>query len=183
MIKQSSLLLLAIISLAGCNRPPVISENNSQGIPAKWINYEKDFFISYPSEAKYRFIRDDGSISFATSSGTTATDTKEDYFLEISELSIPCTPDLTAIIPGQEKAVGNVGDNTFWGIADTSEIRRKYDYFPLPNACSNLSKSAGGGGYALCSQKGERTALICLSQMTDDPALAEQIFSTFRWLD
>lgn len=35
--------------------------------------------------------------------------------------------------------------------------------------------------YAFCSQKEEKTVLICISQMTDNPKLAEEIFSTFRW--
>ncbi len=37
--------------------------------------------------------------------------------------------------------------------------------------------------YAFCSQKNGKTVLICISQMTDNPGLAEEIFRTFRWVD
>ncbi len=35
--------------------------------------------------------------------------------------------------------------------------------------------------YAFCSQKDSKTVVICFSQMTDNPELAEEIFKTFRW--
>jgi hypothetical protein len=35
--------------------------------------------------------------------------------------------------------------------------------------------------YAFCSQKDGTTVAICINQMTDNPALAQQIFETFRW--
>lgn len=38
-------------------------------------------------------------------------------------------------------------------------------------------------GYALCSQRGDKTVVICLQQMKDDPKQAEEIFSTFRWIE
>lgn len=37
--------------------------------------------------------------------------------------------------------------------------------------------------YALCSEKNGKTVVICISQVTDDPDLAEQIFETFRWTE
>lgn len=37
--------------------------------------------------------------------------------------------------------------------------------------------------YALCSERDGKTVVICLSQMTDDPKMAEEIFSTFRWME
>jgi hypothetical protein len=39
------------------------------------------------------------------------------------------------------------------------------------------------GAYALCSQRGDKTVVICLQQMKDDPKMAEEIFSTFRWIE
>lgn len=35
--------------------------------------------------------------------------------------------------------------------------------------------------YGLCSVRGNETVFLCLMQMTDNPQLAEEIFSTFRW--
>lgn len=37
--------------------------------------------------------------------------------------------------------------------------------------------------YGFCSEKDGKTVVICISQMTDDPDLAKQIFETFRWTD
>lgn len=37
--------------------------------------------------------------------------------------------------------------------------------------------------YVLCAEKDEKTVVICINQMTDNPQLAEDIFKTFRWLD
>lgn len=41
----------------------------------------------------------------------------------------------------------------------------------------------GGAGYALCSEKDGKMVLICISQVTDNPQLAEEIFRTFRWTE
>lgn len=37
--------------------------------------------------------------------------------------------------------------------------------------------------YVLCAEKDEKTVVICINQMTDNPQLAEEIFKTFRWID
>ena len=37
--------------------------------------------------------------------------------------------------------------------------------------------------YGFCAEKDDRTVLICISQMTDNPSLASQIFSSFRWIE
>ncbi len=40
----------------------------------------------------------------------------------------------------------------------------------------------GAAGYALCTEKDGKTVLICISQIKDDPKMAQQIFETFRWV-
>jgi len=37
--------------------------------------------------------------------------------------------------------------------------------------------------YALCSEKDGKRVVVCIQQMTDNPKLAEEIFSTFRWTE
>lgn len=37
--------------------------------------------------------------------------------------------------------------------------------------------------YALCSEKDGKRVVVCVQQMTDNPELAEEIFSTFRWTE
>lgn len=45
-----------------------------------------------------------------------------------------------------------------------------------------LCRPTGSGvAYSLCSEKDGKTVVICISQMTDNPQLAEDIFKTFRW--
>lgn len=87
------------------------------------------------------------------------------------------------------------------GISEPSENSDKYgnlvikghvdevpwdsDPVPVPN-CMIGKKDKGeiySASYILCSEKGDRKVAICIKQITDNPALAEQIFSTFRWND
>lgn len=108
----------------------------------------------------------------------------DDYDISISAGTFSCSIERTAILPYQIRMIKQIGLKTFWGPADTTIIQSKYDYVPEMGACRNIAKSAGGGAYGLCSTTSSgKSVLICISQMTDDPALAEQIFSTFRWLD
>ena len=46
----------------------------------------------------------------------------------------------------------------------------------------NGTAAKRAGAYVLCSQKDGKQVLICVSEITDNPQLAEQIFSTFKWL-
>ena len=56
-----------------------------------------------------------------------------------------------------------------------------HDYEPLLEpVCRPLE---GGAGYALCSEYKGKFIVVCIIQRTDNPALAKQIFETFRWTD
>ena len=39
----------------------------------------------------------------------------------------------------------------------------------------------GSQSYVLCSQKAEKTVVICIAQVKDSPEMAKNIFETFRW--
>ncbi len=52
------------------------------------------------------------------------------------------------------------------------------DPYPL---CATLGSYEAR--YAFCSEKNGKTVVICISQMKDDPAMAKQIFETFRWTE
>lgn len=54
-----------------------------------------------------------------------------------------------------------------------------HDYEPTREPYCRPYES--GAGYSLCSQHNGKTVLICISQRVDNPALAEEIFKTFRW--
>ena len=53
--------------------------------------------------------------------------------------------------------------------------------YDLLEECRSLSTPDKGGAYVLCAKEGDKQVIICISQATDNPDLAKQIFSTFRW--
>jgi hypothetical protein len=85
----------------------------------------------------------------------------------------------------------NVGDTTLWAKMLTLGPHGSFpDAFcrPAYDGCSNDEVWVGtcqspSSTYALCSEKDGKMVGICLYQQTDNPQLAEDIFSTFRWLD
>jgi len=58
-------------------------------------------------------------------------------------------------------------------------------YAPLPEGAPEGSMEGGKSSfaYALCSEKDGKRVVVCIQQMTDNPALAEEIFSTFKWTE
>jgi hypothetical protein len=38
-------------------------------------------------------------------------------------------------------------------------------------------------GYGFCAEKDDKRVVVCIEQITDNPKLAEEIFSTFRWTE
>lgn len=85
-----------------------------------------------------------------------------------------CTPSLTGV--SQEGRVNAVS----WGKVDYWDLYAPM--FDFPNMVEPLCRPPlKGVAYAMCSQKDGKTVVICLSQATDDPKQAEEIFSTFQW--
>ncbi|MBI3816311.1 hypothetical protein HY285_02065 [Candidatus Peregrinibacteria bacterium] len=57
---------------------------------------------------------------------------------------------------------------------------------PLDYSASKLTPDCRAyrpyaSSYILCSEKGNVQVAVCISQVTDNPKLAEDIFSTFHW--
>jgi hypothetical protein len=103
-----------------------------------------------------------------------------------------CSPSLT----GTSEVTDLLGTNEHvsWGKLDSSQWSQDKAYpdalckVPLVNCpqeeyWSGKGCQGPGSAYALCSEKDGKTVVICISQMTDDPQLAEDIFKTFRWTD
>ena len=101
-----------------------------------------------------------------------------------------CTPYTTGIT--EEKVLEKVGDHTVWGKLDITlkqgvhtniicsypkieECRKDKDYQTC--LATNI------GAYDFCSEEDDKRVVICISQQTDDPKMAEEIFKTFRWID
>ncbi|MFA6039392.1 MAG: hypothetical protein WCV62_05590 [Candidatus Peribacteraceae bacterium] len=51
-----------------------------------------------------------------------------------------------------------------------------------PLVCMPINNSTNIA-YAFCTEKEGKQAVICLTQVTDNPQLAEEIFKTFRWTE
>lgn len=176
--------LAVALFLVGCGMHSAIPEGQS---------YKgHTFSFEYPLAVQYRYERSDGSVALATSKGR---ELAEDYFFSITDsistptLPLSCSPILTGTKDWTD--IANIGDRTFWGKADIFEDRGLEGWDPLAvevpgyglvNTMDVVCQGDSPGMYALCSEKNGKTVVICLSQMTDDPKMAEEIFNTFRWL-
>ena len=100
--------------------------------------------------------------------------------IELHEIGIPCTPSLIGV--SQPSPLTDANGKAEWGRVTY------WDRFPHDVGFSEPEPhcrpaSGNGNAYALCSEKNGKTVVICISQVTDDPALAKQIFETFRWTE
>lgn len=137
-----------------------------------WMTYVDDidhFHISYPADYPE----------------------KKPVFM--SEMSIErpessCSSDHIGAL--EVKEIQAMGDTTLWA---KMPLLSAYDRFqntfchPAPPDCTDTELFTGTcetdyAMYAFCSEQGEKIVAICLSQITDDPEMAEEIFKTFRWV-
>lgn len=104
-------------------------------------------------------------------------DKPEEYRIELTAISKHCSP----VITGTSKSIvtSNTNGQTSWGKIDF--WNHGMDYEPGTEPVCRPAGGPSGTGYALCSEKDGKTVVICISQMTDNPKLAEDIFKTFRW--
>jgi len=100
-----------------------------------------------------------------------------DYDVTILD-SLSCSPSL--IGASKTQSLPGTNGSTTWGKVDFFDIW-KGDYAPGEQPRCRPMGGENGAGYAFCSEKDGKTVLICISQVTDNPKLAEEIFGTFRW--
>jgi|GEM_PF-5022948 len=147
-------------------------ENYSLWIP--WVDYLKKF--------------DDGNVAATNDSDEIVE--QGDWRVEIFENKSFCT---TSNLGNVQEDIANipiVGDKTLWTKMPILHYANRFTEtvcMPLTTGCSDIEVSEGtcitsSSTYAFCSQSGNRTVFVCLMQQTDNPDLAQQIFSTFRWL-
>jgi len=94
-------------------------------------------------------------------------------------------------LAGAKVWTGKVDAFDNWGYA-TYEIDYAYPP-PCEPPLKKYESTKGGEGlgkridgtvaYALCSEKDGKRVVVCIQQIKDDPKLAEEIFSTFRWTE
>jgi len=63
----------------------------------------------------------------------------------------------------------------------TGKVDYPLDYSSTPIVPDCRPYRPSTASYILCSEKDGKQAVICVTQVTDNPNLAEEIFSTFRW--
>ncbi len=94
--------------------------------------------------------------------------------LDLFSSASPCSPSFTGV--SKEESINTIS----WGKVDYWDLYAPM--FDFPNMVEPLCLPPEQGvAYAMCSQKDGKTVVVCLSQMTNDPKQAEEIFSTFRW--
>lgn len=182
-----------LLTLVGCQNgaPPSTSRPD-------WYSYNNQsvgYFLEVPIRAliswKEKSPIDAPQMGFGTYPILTQP-LADDYDIGITQVSNPCTSTIMGTNTIQNYA-RETGGNTVLGIVTGKGYPYEMHTFDdslcmppyHPNDEGNYENNHvydGVGAYVLCSEKGEKTVLICISQMTDNPQLAEEIFSTFKWL-
>jgi len=119
--------------------------------------------------------------------------TESDFTITIHQQpsQFSCSPAITGA--SQTQVMEGTNGDTSWGKVDAFD-RLPYDFAPGTQPLCRppvlewsffgemeYKRISDDAAYALCSEKDGKRVLICISQMTDNPQLAEEIFRTFRW--
>jgi hypothetical protein len=166
---------LAITLFSGCT--PVIPS------PERKIDLSNQSYFSLESPITFenKYERQDGSIAYANYEAPKFKPDTKDILLEIYHPTSSCSPLLT----GASEIFSLDATSGSWGKVDFFDQYLSgngiIDYEGDRPVCAQPGSAEHR--YAFCSEKDDRTVIICISQMTDNPELAEEIFSTFRWTE
>lgn len=135
-------------------------------------NLKYGYELKIPSKAWTERNSPSGEkIGFATYSIFERKPNPSDFQVTV-ELTENCSERFTGVSESINSMIG------FWGKNDFFE-RMKNDY--IPGEEPTCRPPSGGASYVFCAEKDNKSVLICVNQQTDNPALAEEIFKTFRW--
>ncbi|MBP9773132.1 MAG: hypothetical protein KBD00_00700 [Candidatus Peribacteraceae bacterium] len=147
----------------------VPNESTEQIGDDSWITFVNDiegFLVAYPAD-----YPKERPVSFA------------DMSIEEIEPYQPCSP--TTLGVSTPKVIQNISAKILWGKVDFWERYSSgegyLDYDGEPPNCRPAT-GENGAAYALCSEKDGKTVLICISQVSDNPGIATQIFDSFKWI-
>lgn len=180
-MKSIFALLTISIAIAGCTD----SEHSQMGSN---ISKSPEFEIYVLDSFADKADRVDGSYVYTTYKIPTQTKKLVDYTIEIyPKILAPCSQPLTGV-----SNTINLQDG-LWGKVDAFDAYLA-DFPPdtqprcrppiLEWSASEdrgIQRMSNDAAYAFCAEKNGKTVLICIEQQTDNPALAEEIFKTFRW--
>jgi hypothetical protein len=181
-------LIFFIFVLTGCGATSPISKDSSSLY--KYTNSTVGYSIELPEQSLVVWNGKQPTDSKNTGFGTypmLSTPGKDDYKIKIRTSNLSCTPELHGIFDTPLNTLTN-GDNKInWGKVNFFEkfghMGERVDYEPEWPVCPEQIDATESHIYALCSEKDGKTIVICISQMTDNPGLAKQIFETFRWTE
>jgi hypothetical protein len=106
-----------------------------------------------------------------------------------------CSPFALGVSNLKEREID--GKKVWTGLVDAYDGGILYDYvnndappcrppnmqFSASEYGDGMSRGDNSAAYALCSETDVERVVVCIQQMTDNPKLAEEIFSTFRWTE
>lgn len=112
----------------------------------------------------------------------------DEVTVDVFNLSSSCSPDVTGLTSESVSPLPNTGGKTLWG-KEPRPSPYGYSDALCRTMVTTLTKTEywqntgieRSAAYVLCSEKDGKTVVICITQMTDNPAIAKQIFETFRW--
>ncbi len=196
-VHSTLIIILALFSLAGCSRSsqPVGVPSSSLSVISSttkktyiYNNYTFQYGVEIPSDFGDKKGNDE-KMYF----GYADTSVTGDVLISFIADSSPCSPSLTGV--SQTTDLPGTGGKTVWGRFADAEMMAVNAYPdqlchgpPPSEKCADRHEpfqfcDDGSRTYALCSEKAGKTVVICISQQTDNPALAKQIFETFRWTE
>ena len=177
-----SVIFLAI--LVGCakSNQSIVTDTNS--MPSESYQYvTQTYSVIIPSDFANK--QKQASSAFF---GYALTSKTGDVLVSVHDSAPSCAPVAIGIgFPEDMQVPG--AENTIFGRMDSREIYWTMD-FPI-EFTDICGPQTGEAIYAFCSEKvgdpasaaDDKRVLICISQQTDDPKMAEEIFKTFRWTE
>ncbi len=180
-----------VLFLAGCSPNSIQQNNNASSSsgslmqsPSEWYRYDNDrymYSVKVPSVVISHNTSMDDYAGFGTFSILDRKPGPQDFTIGIQGLSrsSPCSPSLTGA--SHTTPLQNANGESEWGKVDVFELQRLEGWQPEYDLSTVLCTSSLPVVYALCSTNGENTVVMCISEQTDNPALAKQIFETFQW--
>lgn len=135
------------------------------------------FSLQVNDNFQERIVRDDESIALTTYDTSTAERKQDDFSIWIFPKAQSCTS-----LGIDEIQSANIdSDEAQWGKVKDYDM---YDDLLDPD-CRIMPTEKGikpkGTAYAFCAEKNNKMVIICIKQMTDDEAMAKEIFESFRW--
>lgn len=183
---------LACIMVNGCTAITQLSPQTDRRLfeMSDWSH----FSIQSPSPFLKHIVRDDGSIALTSFDTSSIKRIPSDYAVTLfPSISIECSETITGASSTQPLAKTN--REILWGKVDAYDRIRpdfppgsepfckppvlQWDY----NNAEGAMRLSNDAAYALCSTKNGKTVVVCVEQVTDNPKLAEEIFSTFKWTE